>query len=91
MKLEFKPNVNDILVSFEDISVGELFIYAKENAVNAPIWMKTSDDGICVCISSNRNANTEQGDLSGSLVKTGNIWKVLDVTLVIHNHVVNGD
>lgn len=91
MKLEFKPNVNDILVSLEDISVGELFIYAKEDAVNPPIWMKTSDDGVCVCISSNRDANTGQGDLSGSLVKTGNIWKVLDVTLVIHNHVVNGD
>lgn len=91
MKLEFKPNVNDILVSLEDISVGELFIYAKEDAVNPPIWMKTSDDDTCVCISSNGDSTTLQGDLSVSLVKTGNIWKVLDVTLVIHNHVVNGD
>ncbi|BBK09313.1 hypothetical protein [Klebsiella phage 05F01] len=91
MKLEFKPNVNDILVSLEDISVGELFIYAKEDAVNPPIWMKTSEEGTCVCISSNSDSTTWQGDLSGSLVKTGNIWKVLDVTLVIHNHVVNGD
>lgn len=89
MKLEFKPNVNDIFVALEDISVGELFIYAKEDAVNPPIWMKIDGDNY-LCIETNGEEDLINGYTCDTLVKNSKIWKILDATLVIHNHVVNG-
>ena len=90
MKLEFKPKFSDGLVALDDISVGELFIYAKEDAVNPAIWMKIEGDK-CLCIESNGEDSAITGYTSSGLIKRIKIWKVLDTTLVIHNHLVNED
>lgn len=90
MKLEFKPVINSTLVSLDEIDVGEVFIYGQSGHLDSPVWMKTDSEDVYLCIESNGDDSAITGYTSSNLIKRSKIWKVLDTTLVIHNHVVHG-